>query len=221
MRISVAAMARANGLANFNKIRNSCPTSQANIWSVDVNGDRFAITPAHVALFAKDNVWHLASFLEDLYNLNWSIPFSYAVRPSPQNDICWAHLPPDDTSEALELDDTPITEPQSVDVVFRQPYDIYGRWVGSNSTLGATQATLYKSPSDLLVGSIDFGFRGMSGAATITSESKLIGIFVKRASLIQMKKPTTPSVIPIAYTDATTPFERYVCDELRYLGDWI
>ena len=78
-------------------------------------------------------------------------------------------MPPDDTSEALELDDTPITNPPCVDVVFRQPNDMYGRWVGSNSTPVAIQATLYKSPSDLLVESIDIGFRGMSGAAAITN----------------------------------------------------
>ena len=46
-------------------------------------------------------------------------------------------------------------------------------------------------------------------------------MFVKRDSLIQLKKPITPSVIPIAYSDAMTPLERYVCDELRYLGDGI
>jgi hypothetical protein len=69
MRISVAVMAlllTANGRANFDEIRNFCPTSKANIWSVDVNGDRFAITPAHEALFAKDNVRYLSPFLEDL-----------------------------------------------------------------------------------------------------------------------------------------------------------
>lgn len=207
-----------NGLKHFDRITKACPSPKVNVWKVNINKNRYLINPAHVALFAKNNLWQRSHFLDDFYKFKWNIPFSYLVRPCPQSDICWAKLPDDDGSDALELDVIPITEPLNVDVVYRQPYHMNGTWV-SESTFGATQATVYRTPSEDLIESIDIGFKGMSGAVALSSDSKLVGLFVKRASLIQLKKPDPPSHVSEQFTDFKTPFERFIADRLNDIDD--
>ena len=204
----------------MNKITNSCPSSSVNVWKVIVNGAGYLITPAHVALYEKEKNWRLSPLLKDFHDYNWNIPYSYVIKPSAQSDICWAKVPNDnDLSNFLELERTEIEEPLNVDVVFRQPYDIHGINVGIKSTIGSTKATLYKSPSDGLIESLDIGFRGMSGAIAISAETKVVGIFVVRGSLIDFKKSSNVSHSfsnKFNYA-ATTSFEKYLCDEIRQL----
>ena len=70
-----------------------------------------------------------------------------------------------------------------------------GKWVGSRSTMGATQAMLIEGKCELMndsaddiLESIGIGFRGMSGALAISDTGKCVGMFVKRVG-----EPTVPS----------------------------
>ena len=217
----------------FQRIQSACPSPNVNAWRVKIGGDKYLITPAHVAIFSKDQKWRFSHFLDDLKDLHWKIPFSYAVKPSPQYDICWAKLPSDDTSNALSLDITPIMAPTKVNVLFRQPYNMEGKWVGSQSTLGSTEATLYETPNtrDIttdqlaiagdfsddsipLAESIDIGFRGMSGAIALSENGHCRGMFVKRGNLIPLKKEVS-SMQKFNFFERT--FMPAVCARLDYL----
>ena len=115
------------------------------------------------------------------------------------------------------LDENEIVEPLDVDVIFRQPYDMEGINVGNASVIGSTKATLYRSPSDGLLESIDIGFKGMSGAMAISANKKVVGMFVKRGSLISMKKFSPFESVRSEYIHAKTPFEKYILAEMRIL----
>lgn len=219
----------------FQRIQSACPSPSVNAWRVKIGDYKYLITPAHVAIFNKDQKWRFSHFLNDVKDLQWKIPYSYAVKPSPQYDICWAKLPSDDTSNALSLDITPIMAPTKVNVLFRQPYNMEGKWVGSQSTLGSTEATLYESPNvrDIttkqlaiagdfsdhslpLVESIDIGFRGMSGAIALSDTGHCRGMFVMRGNLIPLKKDVS-SMQKFNFFERT--FMPAVCARLDYLVD--
>lgn len=204
-----------NGLDKFTRITSSCPSTKVNVWKVNINDVGYLITPAHVALLAKDDFWRLSPLLEDFDKYNWKIPYSYAMKPSPLTDICWAKLPSEnDESYALTLDESELVEPLNVDVIFRQPYDMDGKNIGNASMIGSTKATLYKSPSDGLIESIDIGFRGMSGAIAISAESNIVGMFVKRGGLIGLRKPSPIEYDTIEYNYSSTPFEKRMFEEI-------
>jgi hypothetical protein len=123
-------------------------------------------------------------------------------NPSAKTDICWAEFP-ENVGDALDLEDTSLVDPTQVTVVFRQPFNDMGEWVGPQSQLGATDAVLYKISSDTLLEdgikhvdlleSIDIGFRGMSGAMAIADTGKCVGMFVKRGA--------TGALIPLKNKD--------------------
>lgn len=156
-------------------------------------------TPAHVAIYpGKDGKWKLSNFLDDFKDLDWRIRHSYSVNCGPQDDICWAKYPGDD-SDALVLEDTDIKEPTKSYVMFRQPYDMDAVWV-SQSEMGLTEAILYRSPrrdsgdfpeSDErpMLESMDIGFRGMSGAIAVNGNGRCLRMLVKRGKLIPLKAP--------------------------------
>lgn len=196
-------------------ITNASPSTKVNVWRTNVNGVGYLITPAHVAMFVKEGMWQLSPLLDDFETHDWRIPSSYAQKPSPYSDICWAKVPSND--DVLVLDESEILEPLDVDVYFRQPYDMEGNNIGYASTIGSTKATLYRSPSDGLLESVDIGFRGMSGAMAISANKKVVGMFVKRGTLIDMKKLSPIERVPNEYTYATTSFEKYILEELRIL----
>ena len=122
---------------------------------------------------------------------------SYSVNYCAKDDICWAKYPGDDI-DALILEDSGISGPTKSNVIFRQPYDIDAVWVSQSEIV--TKAILYKSPvrdsGDFLVScekymleSMDFGFRGMSGAIAVNENGRCLGTFVKRGKLIPLKAP--------------------------------
>ena len=89
-------------------------------------------------------------------------------------------------------------QPTKVVVLFRQPCNSSGEWVGEHSTIGSTTATLYESrrwpvvvgDANIdrgLLGASNIGFRGMSGAVAISGAGKCVGMFVKRGDLISME----------------------------------
>ena len=108
-------------------------------------------------------------------------------------------MPDGDSQGSLSVETEPIKQPTKVVVLFRQPCNSSGKWVGEHSTIGSTTATLYESPrSAVIVGepnierglleASNIGFRGMSGAVAISGAGKCVGMFVKRGDLISMKK---------------------------------
>ena len=179
---------------NFAKISRACPSKRINAWKVKIGSEIFLITPAHVAVYPREKKWAFSHFMNDYKQLDWRILYSYALNPSPFNDICWAKLSDDDGFDAINLLDTGIPEPTKVDIVYRQPYDWEGNWLDNKASLGATQGMLYQVPTtgeervnDGLLECLDTGFRGMSGALAICGESTCVGMFVKRGSLIKFK----------------------------------
>ena len=81
----------------------------------------FYITPAHVAIYSKDEQWCVSNSLSDLRHLNWKIPKAYIEKPSSYTDLCWCEeSDQNDFTESLIIsNDFPI--PLKVDVYFRQP----------------------------------------------------------------------------------------------------
>lgn len=74
--------------------------------------------------------------------------------------------------------------PKRATLVFRQPYDHSGTWV-DESTLGAKDITLYKTPNSELLEALDVGFRGLSGAVAVDeSQQSLLGMFIRRGGSV-------------------------------------
>eukprot|EP01041_Mallomonas_annulata_P008971 gene8971-18565_t len=155
------------------------------------------------------SIWHVMTsliqvydFLSSLKDLQWMVPSSYVNNPQPHSDFCWAELPDEDDGNVIESDLTEIVAPTKVEVFFRQPCNFEDQWVRNNSTIGSTDATIYRTSSTLVgeeetfgehfLESIYIGFRGMSGAIAISPISgKCMGIFVRRGSLIPFKEVKT------------------------------
>jgi hypothetical protein len=189
---------------------------------------------AHVAIFNKDRKWCFSHFLDDFKDLNWRVGFSYISNPSPQNDICWAKIPGGDP-DALDLETSEIKDPVKAQVIFRQPFNMNGEWIGSQATLGSTEAVLFPTQShaliegegqfavtltDHLLEAIDIGFRGMSGAMAVSEAGKCLGMFVKRGSPIPFKNRRRPFV-GRKYNSIQRFFREFVgLDEIQeYLTD--
>ena len=92
------------------------------MWRVQTADKKiFYITPAHVAIYSKDEQWCVSNSLSDLRHLNWKIPKAYIEKPSSYTDLCWCEeSDQNDFTESLIIsNDFPI--PLKVDVYFRQP----------------------------------------------------------------------------------------------------
>jgi nitrate reductase NapAB chaperone NapD len=154
----------------------------------------------------------------------WNIPYAYYENPSPMRDLCWVKLPHDHDNDSLELDNTSIDGILDVNVVFRQPYDFNGERI-SNPYIGSTRATLYKTTNKKLIESLDIGFKGMSGAVAVSDETKLVGLFVKRANLIPLKSHKSQDDLSLAFSrkplppppNEFSPFEKYLFEEIQTL----
>jgi len=170
----------------FNFLRSTAPSSKINAWLVRIDLDpqkTFMITPAHVAVYLKDEVWTISSFLDDLNHLDWRIPKSYIDDPGPENDLAWCHVSSEycrekhfDSFLDISTNDSDLDpERETVDLFFREPVDGLGAWAG-DSTIGVIEAVVYKVPfsqqsgvsqNGRLVEAVDVGFRGMSGAVAL------------------------------------------------------
>ena len=171
----------------FNFLRSTAPSSKINAGLVRIDLDpqkTFMITPAHVAVYSKDEVWTVSSFLDDLNHLDWRIPKSYIDDPGPENDLAWCHVSSEYCREKhfdsfLDISTNDSLDPETVDIFFRQPFDIDGAWT-ADSTIGVTEAVVYKVPfskqsgvsqNGRLVEALDVGFRGMSGAVALKRDT--------------------------------------------------
>ena len=92
------------------------------------NGKKiFYVTPAHVAIYAKNNAWKISDFLSEVRHMDWKVPKAYVVPNSPENDLCWCEETEKNTnlSQRLLSDDT--ATPTQVEIFLRQPFD-YLHW---------------------------------------------------------------------------------------------
>ena len=213
---------------NFNQITKCMPSNNVNAWKMRVADEIFIVTPAHVAFYEKDNKWTMSQFLDDFKELDWKVPASYIIHQDVESDLCWAkwnHNNLNDGTNYLSLAEN-IVLPLSVDVVFRQPFDMHGNKVNSiDSTIGVVEKIVYRTPytyskvDDCQIESvncdmfeaIDTGFRGMSGAVAI-SNGFCVGMFVKRGTQVKFRKNKIDSMKKKHKFDAIASFIR------RYLG---
>jgi len=182
----------------YSRVVKSCPSKLINAWKVSINERHFIISPAHVCVYPnkKNRLWVRSEFLDELKDRAWKVPSAYSLKPRPFVDLAWTEIEPDVDSIPIGRG---IRAPQKVEVFFRQPLTWDGKWNSAGSTMGSTEAVLYPTPkilggenSEDLLEAVDIGFRGMSGALA-TYEGRCEGIFVKRGSLREMKKPDEPS----------------------------
>ena len=186
-------MVSSFNIPNYEKLSRTCPSQKVNAWNLKIGSKMYLITPAHVAVYSKENKWVVSDFLSDLRHLDWKIPVDYKNSPEPAFDICWTDGD-DDATDFISLDISSFTHlPASIDLYFRQPYDLSGKWVAAPGNLGVKNAVLYSTPDDTkkdqpLFEALDVGFRGMSGAVGLRHDTtELVGMFVKRGALIQLK----------------------------------
>ena len=227
MTMTNQGLLKAAATSAFNAATRACASKNVNAWKININGTGYLVTPAHVAIHAVEGRWTFSKFLKDFKHLDWRLPEQYTNSPRPQFDFCWARLTNNENmDDFLTLREDEITEPLPVSVLFRQPFDRDGKWLGGKSVMGSTEATLYKSPSEVLLDAkllenkdgenlleaIDIGFRGMSGAVALSTDGKFSGMFVKRASLVALKECAS-RLLPLPQT-LFSPLFSYIRHEL-------
>jgi hypothetical protein len=145
-------------------------------------------------MYPKNNLWTRSSFMSDVQHLNWKIPQKYVLDPQPECDLCWCKVEDDYNDDYITIPERRINLPERISIFFRQPYDVSGNWIPEPSALGVIDAIVYSPPGDRsgdmhLFEALDVGFRGMSGAVGLRDDTtELVGMFVKRGSLIQLKQ---------------------------------
>ena len=173
----------------FSKIiQQANPSKFVNTWKVATKSKHLLITPAHVAIYKKNDQWVISKFLRDFKALDWHVPVQYLLKFEDEDDIAWAEIPasPEDTFLEFALDE--VVLPTNVDFFFRQPYNANGQWV-DNPTFGSMNSVLYPSPESNLLEALDVGFRGMSGAVAVKHNTReLVGMFVGKGIPIELKK---------------------------------
>lgn len=174
-----------------NIIRKSNVTQFVNCWKVELKGNFYAILPAHVAIYKKDNIWHKSHFLnmctetllKEQKNVSWHIPTKFITNLNLENDFAWAHISkPSYYFKSIEYC---FHEHIEGNFYFNQPFD-YENKLQSNAILGKISGTLYNSPNSDLFECLNVGFKGMSGAICLDNNHRMIGLFARRGQDLGM-----------------------------------
>jgi hypothetical protein len=201
----------------YKKITAICPSRLVNAWCVNFSSGKYIITPAHVAVHIKNGIYTRSTFLNELSHLSWHVPRSYSgLDYSFSFDCAWAKLP--DDQESQDSFAFNISHSMDCDIFFRQPYDEYASWDGSQSVLGSVKAQVYPSPRSQLLEALDIGFKGMSGAlvtSDIDGQSKVIGMLLRRGNPIDL---SNTSVINKQHSTVTTFINDSVIHHEEYVS---
>ncbi len=168
--------------------KSACPSKLINAWKLKINSKCYLITPAHVAVYRKNDQWLISKFLKDLSHYNWCIPVNYLANFAHEDDIAWTLLPDSESNQNfLELSNDKILHPTKVEFFFHQPYNTNGILV-ENSSFASINSVVYPSPESELLEALDVGFRGMSGALALKQETaEVVGMFVGRGTALGLK----------------------------------
>lgn len=159
-----------------------------NGWKTQLvkDGKKFIITPAHnIISKPKDiNKFIPSPFIPQKYSTNWYVPkkYIYAKEYDLMNDI--AFMPLDNNSSVIKSKHIDINKIYKINYYYYQPYDYTNNKLQINKyQLGCGQTIIYNSPNTECFEGLNFGFRGMSGAAITDSYSnKFVGLFVRKIS---------------------------------------
>lgn len=152
-------------------------TSTLNTWKIFVNGEKYAITPAHNVIYKKNNLLVKSDFVKDL-DYNWSIPVEYLKSFSAEYDIAWVKL--NTTEKSYLMPRQTLDNLENGLFYFLQPRDFNGNMTNDYS-MGAMAGIIYQSPNASLYEGVNIGFRGMSGAICVDPlhPDHYLGMFVR------------------------------------------
>lgn len=194
----------------MSKILNSRISNYVNCWIVKIKNTNYAIMPAHVAVYQKNNIWLKSTFLtkcehislfnyhmkcdkkskynkwymsDNLYTnyiLEWHTSLEWFKHKNINDDFAWAKLP-----DKLLLNT--ILEPSNKNLDIPIDVDFYYHQpydimgkLTEEASLGKIKGTIYKSPQSKLLEACNIGFRGMSGAIVLDEFSNYVGMFVRK-----------------------------------------
>lgn len=161
--------------------------STLNAWKIQLlNQEKFIVTPAHNIIYKPKEVNNFiaSSFLPTKYATNWYVPKKYIQSPKYDllNDL--AFMPLDNNSSAIKSNYIDLNAMYKIKYYYYQPYDFNNvKLQIEKYQLGCGENIIYNCPNTECFEGINFGFRGMSGAAiTNTKSDKFIGLFIRKIS---------------------------------------
>ncbi len=157
-----------------------------NAWKIQLlnSGKKFIITPAHNIIYKPKDINNFipSPFIPQKYATNWYVSKKYiqSTEYNLMNDI--AFMPLYDNSRVIKSKHIDINKIYKINYYYYQPYDYNNNKLQIDRyQLGCGQTIIYNSPNTECFEGINFGFRGMSGAAITDSYSnKFIGLFIRK-----------------------------------------
>jgi len=165
-----------------------------NAWKIQLvkDGKKFIITPAHNIIYKSKNTNKFvpSPFIPEKYTKNWYVPKKYiqSREYDLMNDI--AFMPLDNNSSVIKSKYIDINKIYKINYYYYQPYDYANnKLLIDRYQLGCGQTIIYNCPNTECMEGLNFGFRGMSGAAITDSYSnKFIGLFIRKIGNLGINK---------------------------------
>lgn len=160
--------------------------SVLNAWKIQLPncGKKFIVTPAHNIIYkSKDNdIFNPSPFIPLKYSANWHVPKKYiqSMKYDLMNDI--AFMPLDNDSLAIKSKYIDEKKIYKIYYYYYQPYDHNNNKLKIDKyQLGCGGNIIYNCPNTQCFEGLNFGFRGMSGAAiTDIYSNKFVGLFIRK-----------------------------------------
>jgi hypothetical protein len=183
--IIIMALRRA-----FRMAVDAAPSRGVNCFRMNFDGRVLLGTPAHVAIYPKNNRWVFSNFLKDfgLDKYDWKVPVGYMDGLNCENDFAYCDVDDNRGLTVMKMAPSRFEGPMPVSLVYRMLLDHDGEYHDCGSW-GTVQTTLYDSISRPLTEAANVGYRGLSGAAAIDVETETcVGLFVRKGGLVRLKE---------------------------------